>query len=242
MKHPSSRALAVASAAGLVAGLPAPAEAAVFEVFLTKVVTYTNSGTLAGNFASSTATFSYDDVALLTRQENGTLNVRFSTAPATTLFRTLTRGLVFGAGGAATATSFICQEGNFGSGVGASLCGNYTFGGNAVNESSTTWGPATATSRTLGGDDVAVGPVMDLSIYDGMNVVSWTGSSHVVSNRTCTVSGPCATLPGTFNAGYDLTYVWVSSVPVPAAAWLFGPALGVLGLVRRRPARRDPAG
>ena len=31
--------------------------------------------------------------------------------------------------------SFVCTEGNFGLSVGVSLCGNYHFGGNFIDES-----------------------------------------------------------------------------------------------------------
>ena len=57
-------------------------------------------------------------------QTGGTINARATTAPTTTLFRQFITGLVIGNGGAASAASFSCVEGNFGANVGASICGN----------------------------------------------------------------------------------------------------------------------
>jgi hypothetical protein len=143
-------------------------------------------------------------------------------------------GLVIGGGAAATATTFQCIEGNLGGNIGASLCGNYGFGSNFVNESTTSWGPGTAAARTIGGDDNAAGPQESIGLYDGFNEVSWVGTTLVLSNATCT--GICVGQPsGTFNSGYrwELTAV-PQIVPIPAAAWLFGGAMALLGAARRR--------
>jgi hypothetical protein len=223
--------LAVAVAATVGAG---GAEAATYVAVLTNVGQYSNSGLSAGNITSSTATFTYDDVAGLLTQAGGMVNVRFTTAPTATLFRHMVTGLVIGGGSAATATTFQCIEGNFGGNVGASICGNYGFGANFANESTSSWGPGTAYSRTIVGDDLAAGPQQNIGFYDGFNQVSWIGTSLVLSNATCT--GICATLPaGSFNSGYrwELT-AGPQTVPIPAAAWLFGGALPLLGALRRR--------
>ncbi len=227
-------ALAV-SAAALSAA--APADAATYTATLVSFGQYSNGGTssINGNISSSTATWSYNDATSVLTQTGGTFNARFTTAPTSTLFRHLTTGLVIGNGGAATATSYVCAEGNFGAGVGASICGNYTFGANLLNESTATWGPGTSASRTIGGDDSAVGTQQTVAVFDGMNTVSWVGTTLRISNRSCT--GPCATLPGAFNNGYIFTFsAGPQVVPVPAAAWLFGGALAGLALLRRRAA------
>ena len=173
----------------------------------------------------------------LLTQTGGTFNVRFIIVPSTTLFRHSTTGLVIGAVLAATGSTFTCTEGDFGGNVGASLCGNYNFGGNFTNQSSSTWGPRTAFARTLAGDDMSVGAQQNISAYNDFATVSFDGTHLVMSNASCNPF-----VPGNANgcasaAGVNTGYSWIlSTVPIPAAAWLFGGALGVLGVVRRRSA------
>ena len=57
--------------------------------------------------------------------------------------------------------------------------------------------------------------------YDGMTT-SWNGTTLVLSNAV------------PLSGGQTITFV--KAVPVPAAAWLFGSALGLLGWARRRTA------
>jgi hypothetical protein len=223
-------AIAVSAVAGF--GAAAPADATVHSATLVSFGQYSNGATSSfnGKITSSTATWSYDDATKLLSQTGGTFNVRFTTSPSQTLFRHLTTGLVVGNGVAVAATSFVCAEGNFGTGVGASICGNYTFGGNFVNESTATWGPGVTTGRTIGGDDNASGPQQSLAIFDGMSTVSWVGTTLQISNRTCT--GSCATLPA--GTGYNRGYIFtLNVVPLPAAAWLFGGSLLLAGVRRR---------
>jgi hypothetical protein len=217
------------------------ADAATYSATLKEVLSYSGNGSSAGEIATSTATWSYDDVTNLLTQTGGTFNVRFSIIPGTTtLFRHVITGLVIGNGGAAAATTYNCKEGNFGGSVGASLCGNYTFGTNLVNDSSTTWGPGTAAARTIGGDDMASGPQQNITGYAYFATISWVGTTLTLSNASCNAYAPgnasgCATTGG-FNTGYT----WVldagpqAAIPVPAAVWLFGSALGLLGVARRR--------
>ncbi|MBL8199926.1 MAG: hypothetical protein JNK40_03050 [Chromatiales bacterium] len=232
MKNKAILATAVATAVGGVTTADV-ADAAVYNAVLTQVLTYSNNGTAgsAGNITSSTATFTYDDTTNLLTQTGGLYNARFTTAPTTTLYRTSVTGLVMGNGGAASAATYVCTEGNFGAGVGASICGNYSLGANFISESTTTWGPGTAASRTIGGDDNAAGPQQTLSFsFDGMNTVSFNGTTLVLANKTCT--GPCATLPaGAFNNGLQWTLT-TTVVPIPATAWLLG--TGLLGVAGRK--------
>ena len=225
MNQKQKNTLAVAIAAG-VGGMTVTddATAGTYALTLTQIQTYSNSGSSTLNFSSSTGlSWSYNDVTNLMTQTGGTLNARATTAPTSTLFRHLITGLVIGNGAAASAASFICTEGNFGSGVGTSICGNYSFGSNFVNESTTSWGPGTAVSRTLGGDDANLpmgGGPQSIAQLNGMQTVSWFGSTLVLSNSNVTYSG-----------SYTYTF---NLVPVPAAVWLFGSALGVMGLMRRK--------
>ncbi|GMW08210.1 MAG: hypothetical protein AMXMBFR8_30060 [Nevskiales bacterium] len=234
-KHANALGVAIAATLGATA-----ADAASYTATLTSVATYSGNGSSAGNITSSTATFSYDDVTNLLTQTGGTFNVRFTTAPTSTLYRHSITGLVMGNGGAASASTFACTEGNFGGNVGASICGNYSFGANFANESSASWGPGTATARTMGGDDMALGPVQGIASYDSFVTISWVGTTLTLSNASCNPFAPgnangCATLGGK-NTGMS----WVLNagpqavVPVPAAVWLFGSALGLLGAARRR--------
>ena len=117
----------------------------------------------------------------------------------------------------ASASSFDCVDGSFSNAVFASFCGNYNFGANYVNESTNSYGPGTAFSKTVLGDDVDLGQQQNITAYDG--------ATSTVSGSTLTVSNI------TPNGGQTFTY---TIVPVPAAAWLFGSALGLLGWVRRR--------
>jgi len=216
-------ALAVAVAATL-GGVSTAADAAVHTAVLTGVATYSNNGSSAGNITSSTATFTYDDVTTVLTQTGGTYNVRFTTAPTNTIMRHLITGAIVGNGAAAAASTFVCQEGNFGGNVGANICGNYGFGGNFLDNSTATWGPGTAFARTLGGDDINYGPQQNLSAYNGMANASWLGTVLTISNKN---------QAGT--SGYDWK-VNIATIPVPAAVWLFGSALGLLGVARRRKA------
>jgi len=211
--------LGLAIAATLAA---ASADAALYSATLTSMSLSSANGPSNANISSSTATWQYDDVTGIMSQTGGTLNARFNTAPSTTLFRHTATDLVIGAGGAASASAFTCVEGNFGSVVNAALCGNYTFGANFVNESSVVYSGASVT-RTLGGDDVSRGAPQSLADYDGMTTLSWVGTALTLSNSTGT-SG----LTLVFDAGPQAV------VPVPAAVWLFGSAVGLLGAVRRR--------
>jgi hypothetical protein len=130
----------------------------------------------------------------------------------------------------ASATSYACSEGNFLATVGASGCGGYNLGTNFANESTTIWGPGLAVSRTIGGDDVITGgPPRDITSYD-FGLVSFDGTTLIIGNGI-----PLGSTGPTFGGGEEMVFE-VSAVPVPAAAWLFGSALGLLGWARRRAA------
>ena len=123
-------------------------------------------------------------------------------------------------------TAYACLEGSFLGGVGASGCGGYGFGTDAMNDSTSTWGPGLAVSQTLGGDDTFAGGQRTVSAYD-YGLVSFTGSG--MGGGDFITLGTGITL-GTVGAAALVFQV----VPVPAAVWLFGSALGLLGWARRR--------
>jgi len=206
MNKQSALAMAVAAAVG---GASTGAQAAPYTATLKSVTSYAGAGSSVGNITSSTATWSYDDATNLLTSTGGVFNVRFTITPTTTLFRHSIAGLVIGNAGAASATTYTCTEGNFGGNVGASLCGNYNFGANFANESTVTWGPGTTFARTLGGDDMALGPQQNNSAYDYFALVSWTGTTLTLRNASCNPFAPgnasgCATTGG-FNTGYTWT-------------------------------------
>jgi hypothetical protein len=219
MNHKQKTALAVAIAAGI-GGMAVTddAQAAAYAATLTEVRRHSNSSVWGSplNISSSTGlTWSYDDVTNLMTQTGGQLNLLGTTSPTTTLFRQLITGLVIGNGGAASAATFSCVEGNFGASVSTSICGNYNFGGNFLNESTTSWGPGTAASRTLGGDDYSVGTQQSIGLLDGMSTISWVGTTLVLTNKTCV--DQCIPIGGGnhFNRGYSYTFT-VLPVPVPS--------------------------
>ena len=197
-----NRALAAAVTASL--GVAGSAEAAVYSATLTQALTYAANSQFgsACNFSSSTATWTYDDVSGVLTQTSGVYNLRVSSGPST-LYRTSITGLVIGAGQPAAANSYMCTEGNFGATVNASICGNYLFGGNFINESSTGWGPGIAYSRVLGGDDTSAGVPQNIDRFHGMTAVSYTpGSTVVLTNKACV--GTCS--PGGNNFGHQWTF------------------------------------
>lgn len=191
-----------AAIAATLGGASAASNAAEHIVVLTGAGMYSNGGLSHYDITSSTATFTYDDVTNLLTQTGGTFNVRLSIVPnVVTLFRHVITGLVVGNGGAATAASYACLDGNFGGITGASLCGNYNFGVNFVNESTISYGPGTTFGRTIGGDDMIVGAPQNIAQLDGMNSAGIIGTSLSVSN-----AGQGAGTGPNPNSGYTWTF------------------------------------
>jgi len=143
--------------------------------------------------------------------------------------------------GSVTATSYSCVEGTFFIALGLSICGGYDFGANFIDDSTTVWGPGTAISQILGGDDVATGGgPRSISAYDFNSVQVINSSDPNVSGTLFIGNGIPVGSAGSelmvFGAaadGSDLPLP-VSIVPVPASVWLFGSALGLLGWSRRK--------
>jgi len=212
MRKRTSAAAAVTVALGGVGS----AQAVNIGVTLTGIGAKSINGTSVGNIAASTATWSYDTATGVVTG-TGVLDAKFQIGPFATLFDWNAADLAVGGGNVAAASSYACIEGSFGSGVGANLCGQYDFGANFINESSISYGPGTAFSRTIGGDDVAVGPQQNVADFDAMTTI--------LGGTTLTLEN------GTATSGIVMTF---STVPVPPAAWLFGSALGLLGWARRK--------
>ena len=187
---------------------------------LTGVTSYSKSGTSVWTI-NSAGTWDLNTSTGVATQTGGTLNMITKVGATPLMTHTMTGGVL--SSGTATAASWACVEGVFGGIVGAHICGNYNFGANFTNES-TVGNSGTATTVTLGGDDVSLGAPQSLAnSYSGLALTSLGGGNWKLSNGVVGVGG------------YDFTFN-VAVVPVPAAVWLFGSALGLMGVARRRAA------
>ncbi|MGI9343044.1 MAG: VPLPA-CTERM sorting domain-containing protein [Gammaproteobacteria bacterium] len=190
------------------------AQAAIWQI--TNLVNFSSQGASTAVLSGNTL-FTSDVANNLTA--NGSFTGQFNVGP-TPIYAHEFTGMTISNAGAVDATAFTCVEGAFGAAVGANICANTGFGTNFVNESTVTYTGNTS-SRTIGGDDIPFGPQQMLSDYDGLAPIDFgPGFSYITFSNT---------IDGT--QGVELT---LTQVPVPAAAWLFGSALGLLGWARRR--------
>jgi hypothetical protein len=196
----------------------------------TTITTQITDGSHTNHSTATTATFDWDGTTLSSTGVYSSVGAIGSNPILASILADIVTDLSVDTSTlTASATAFVCEEGNFLMGVGASGCGGYNFGGNGANETTTTWGPGTAVAQTPGGDDnINTGPRTISSAYDGVALVSWDGTTLVLGN----------TIPlGTIGANEWVFTTINPAIPVPAAAWLFGSALGLLGWARRRAAK-----
>ena len=203
----SAIALAVATAMGASA-----ASAATWN--LTSYITKSSNGTSAGALSGDT-TFSTGVGNSLV--SNGAFSAAFSVGVTPLMTHSWGAGTTM-AGSGTVSGSFNCLEGAFGGYVGASICGNYNFGVNYANESTVN---TDGSNRVIGGDDMALGPAQSVADFTGF------APNIPPSDFVTTLQFE----NGTTSSGNIWTF---TAVPVPAAAWLFGSALGLLGWARRR--------
>jgi hypothetical protein len=214
---------ALLGATGLI-GLIPDADAAPVAATLISVTSYSQDGSSPWNGTADTSTWTFDaDTG--TAVQTGGVYSRLIKAAATPLMRHTMTGVTLSSG-AATGATWACIEGTFGGGggntggIGASVCGNYNFGADFTNQSTYTPSAVGATVA-LGGDDGAIGAPQTLAnSYSSMTSTALGGGRFRLSTNT------------TGTSGYD--FVFQVAVPVPAAVWLFGSALGLMGVLRRK--------
>lgn len=216
----SKVAVAVASAIGATGA----AQAADIAVTLTDVVTGSNNGASAAFTLEGQLSGTYNTSTGVVSMAAGTTSATFNTSPTTTLFTHNNTNWSTGDGNY-SASAYSCAEGTFGGGVGAHLCGNYSLGTNFLNESTINYNSVPGT-RTLGGDDTSVGSLQQGSDY-ATTTFSYAGGTLIMNSAAWTGGSATST------AGLQLRFS-AAAIPVPAAVWLFGSALGLLGWVRRR--------
>jgi hypothetical protein len=215
----------------------AASQAGAVQLVLDSVVDWNNNSAsadpeytpLAFDTSASDIIWSFDG-ATVTGAGTYSAELRISPLEQHHLFSHLMEDLSITLGGVATATSYECVEGTFGVAVGGHLCGQWEFGGNYLSESSISYSGSNVT-RTLGGDDAAMGPAQQLSNFN----LDGVGDDPLYPGDSWSWDGN--TLQVVFSAydGSRSTHMTFSAVPVPAAAWLFGSSLlGLVGLKRKR--------
>ena len=177
-----------------------------FQAILVSVTSYSPNGSAAWNGSLDTSTWTFDS-ATGTAVQTGGIYSRLVKAGVTPLMRHTMTGVTLGSG-AATGATWACLEGNFGTSVGASICGGYNFGVNLTNQS--TYTPTTTGSVVMiGGDDGFFAPPQSLAgSYSNMVTTSLaTAGQFCLSNSNATLAASRCTAAGsTATAGYDFIF------------------------------------
>lgn len=138
-----------------------------------------------------------------------------------------------------TASSYQCVEGTFLGSVGANGCLNTSLGGDFANNSSAAYnvgGNANCINRSIGGDDSSTGNVrglMSVAAGGGCDATDGAFNHYTVVSYTG-LNGQLILSNGVPIGSAGTNYLTFSVIPVPAAVWLFGSGLGLLGMARRR--------
>jgi len=198
-------------------------------------------GTAVGAVAS-TATWDWDGTTLTgTGLYFGTTHIGSSPFASSIIGDKVTDLVINTGTNTTSATDYECKEGNFLALVGAHGCGNIDISGgsNTSFDSAIAYnvgGDASCVSRTLGGDDSSTGNPRGLTNNAGGGGCDATDGAFIQWEVLGDIGSGTFVLSNftdiTANGANYMTFQYV--VPVPAAVWLFGSALGLLGWIRRR--------
>lgn len=203
------------------------------------------NATLAGmGITGSTAVWDWDPVngiLSMTGTFNTASTLGSSGAPGASVVigDKVTNMVINTVAGTTTASSYTCAEGNFLGSVGANGCLNLSLGDDFGLSSSAAYnvgGNANCVNRSIGGDDISTGNVRGLSNSAGGGGCDATDGAFVMYT-VVNYTGPGGQLilsNGVPISAAGTNYLTFSVVPVPAAVWMFGSALGILGVARRR--------
>ncbi len=182
------------------------AVAAEYSLELVRVTSGSANGMSNAVSLTTIGSWVYDDSAG-TVKLSGTQRNRFdlSPAPNNDLFTHVMADVVFDLDAVTiSGAAYECVEGDFGSLVGASLCGNVNFGENFIPETTLDYGAVPGT-RAVGGDDVALGPQQQLTNYAaGLN--TFNGSVLLIESPDWTAN------PG--SAGLQLEFLVNDAPPL----------------------------
>ena len=212
--------------AGIIFALTAAvANATLVDLQLVDARRFTTGGARKYLISSPTATtWQYNTASQVLTQTGGTfeLTLPLSLSPLSTAWTQYFTGFTSASYyGGVSADTFICTEGNEGVQENVNWCGGYSLGANFIDESTATWGPGLAYSRTIGGDDVATYQQWNIYAYSSFHIFSWDGTTMLVGDTGCLSA--CSN---------GRQYTLQTTTPIPATAWLLG--TGLAGLVGRR--------
>jgi hypothetical protein len=221
MRTSFKTALSIAMLLGM--GSVGVAHAAPAVATMVSVGSYGRNSTTPGVWtttAADTAIWTFDTDTNTLAVASGTY-ARMARVGPTPLMTHTMAGVSLSAG-TATASSWSCTEGSFGSAIGAHICGNYVFGSNAINESIYT-PSTTGATVTIGGDDISRGAPQTLAnSYSGFGpAVAVAGAAagfqrYTFSNGADLVPGFGDALTG-FDTGYLFTFDIALAPPVATA-------------------------